>query len=480
MWRRYYTGFSNIKPKDAPAISPVDMIKNEFRGGSIDEHTKILLYLYSMFDKSQLPREYTELAPVKSGTTIIEEIFRYIRRRDAKREIVDKARAYLASAVPKLEKEYASPSGYFRIHYTLRGTNAVPLDDFNRNGIPDYIESIGEAFDHIKAFTCDSRKFRTPIMDAGQTAIDINVYNLDGKYGMTFPQKFYTSINGPRTSSSFISIDNNYSHDKGFKEFRDDCMRVTAAHEFFHAVQNSYNADADSWWKEASATWNEDEVYDGINDYIQYLGKIMSSPEMSLDESSYGGVIFAKYLSEHWGGYETVKSIWEHQSTRFRNSINAIDSAISARFRSEGIGTIFNRFTACNFNPPQFYSEGYLWKYKVAIRNTISQFPVENMSGKLSHLSTSYEMFKPNDGSDRKLKISIKCTGKIKWGFKIIRKKRFETNYEIVDIPVNPKSGTAEYTCEGFGGMFDEVCLAPANLEKTYDGAVYTYSASVE
>ena len=39
-------------------------------------------------------------------------------------------------------------------------------------------------------------------------------------------------------------------------------MRVTAAHEFFHAIQFAYDVDEDLWFMEGTATWVEDEVYD--------------------------------------------------------------------------------------------------------------------------------------------------------------------------------------------------------------------------
>ena len=48
-------------------------------------------------------------------------------------------------------------------------------------------------------------------------------------------------------------------------------MRVTAAHEYFHAVQYAYDAFEDGWLLEATATWVEDEMFDDVNDNLQYL-----------------------------------------------------------------------------------------------------------------------------------------------------------------------------------------------------------------
>ena len=60
----------------------------------------------------------------------------------------------------------------------------------------------------------------------------------------------------------------------------DEALRVTAAHEFFHAVQFGYDAYEDGWFMEGTAVWMEDEVYDGIDDNHQYLqASALARPE---------------------------------------------------------------------------------------------------------------------------------------------------------------------------------------------------------
>ena len=56
-------------------------------------------------------------------------------------------------------------------------------------------------------------------------------------------------------------------------------LKVTIAHEFFHTIQYSYGLDIVSdeiwykniWFLEASAVLMEDEVYNNVNDYLNYL-----------------------------------------------------------------------------------------------------------------------------------------------------------------------------------------------------------------
>ena len=283
----------DILSQGRPEMSSLDRINLAFENGTIDQKTKISLYLQSIFEKSRLDNEYRSKIPAKSGTTAVKEIHDYIRNSHADNDVVKKAKRSFADSIPSLDKIYTSPSGFFKIHYTVTGSNAVPVYDSSYNGVPDYIKEMASSFDHVKEFTCDTRGFRTPVLDEDTDAFDVYVYDLNGIYGVTFPVNYYTGKgSNKKIASCSIGIDNSYASSKGFDKFRNDCMKVTAAHEFFHAVQYAYNVDSDSWWKEASATWNEDEIYNGVNDYVRYLKSVFSSPEKTLEKSSYGGVLF--------------------------------------------------------------------------------------------------------------------------------------------------------------------------------------------
>ncbi len=52
---------------------------------------------------------------------------------------------------------------------------------------------------------------------------------------------------------------------------RSRTCEVTFAHEYNHILQFGYDAYQDPWFAEASATWMEDQVYNGINDYLRYV-----------------------------------------------------------------------------------------------------------------------------------------------------------------------------------------------------------------
>ena len=46
---------------------------------------------------------------------------------------------------------------------------------------------------------------------------------------------------------------------------------MTLAHEYNHILQFGYDAYQDAWFAESTAIWMEDQVYNGINDYLRYV-----------------------------------------------------------------------------------------------------------------------------------------------------------------------------------------------------------------
>jgi hypothetical protein len=157
-------------------------------------------------------------------------------------------------------KNVTSPSGRFEIHFALTGFHAVDPKDDNRNGIPDYIDETARTFDRLWELQVDQLGYRPPISD-GDEYYDIYIQRLGGQsvYGWAYQDAGTLEI----TTSSYIVIDKNFT-DNIYATRGLNGLHVTAAHEFFHAVQFAYYANA-------NATWMEDIAYGQINDYYQYL-----------------------------------------------------------------------------------------------------------------------------------------------------------------------------------------------------------------
>ena len=64
-------------------------------------------------------------------------------------------------------------------------------------------------------------------------------------------------------------------------------MRVTVVHEFFHAIQRSYQIypSGNGFLYELTSTWIEDVAYPDNNDYIYWTDNFFDNPEQSIDQT---------------------------------------------------------------------------------------------------------------------------------------------------------------------------------------------------
>jgi hypothetical protein len=116
-------------------------------------------------------------------------------------------------------------------------------------------------------------------------------------------------------------------------------LKVTAAHEFYHAVQYVYvpalppNPHA---WYELSATGMEERLAPEVNDYFQYLPyNIDSSHKVSLftpppASANYGNGIFQTFLTHALGAGFDI-SVWE----ALKNNGNQLSVALITAFGSQ-------------------------------------------------------------------------------------------------------------------------------------------------
>jgi len=292
---------------------------------------------------------------------------------------------------PDTEYTFNSLSGYFKIHYAKTGDSAVyqPNVDNNGNGVPDYVDTCAAVLDHIWAKEIDSLGYNVPPSDGwypvtwdngGDGKYDIYLLNLGSNYlGATHPET--TSAPNPALWSytSWIELDNNYTNYPAYHP-QYDWLRVTAAHEFFHAIQFGYDVSemevvsedvVKPYWMEMSATWMENEVYDSIDDYIYYLPSFFNSPWISLRNFTglhpYASVIWPMYLGEKFG-INIIKEIWiECGQELGDNVLPATDATLGTH--SSSLNNAFQEFSVWNYftgdraNPSLFgfYSEGPLW-----------------------------------------------------------------------------------------------------------------------
>ena len=87
---------------------------------------------------------------------------------------------------------------------------------------------------------------------------------------------------------------------------------MTFAHEYNHILQFGYDAYQDPWFAEATATWMEDQVYNGINDYLRYVRrwvKLWETPLTANSIKEYGSAVWNQWLARRYGP-EIIRKAW--------------------------------------------------------------------------------------------------------------------------------------------------------------------------
>ncbi len=175
---------------------------------------------------------------------------------------------------PTLPLSMVSPNGFFKIHYTDTGTDAVIYD----------INLFAQALDSAYNFEVNYLGYPPPPTDGsegGDGKYDVYIRNLGNLYGQTSSE---TKV-GATNWTSYLEVDNDFS---GFYTQGINAARVTVAHEFHHAIQmgnyaplNSSSSirSSDIFFYEITSTSMEEFVFSTVNDYYAYMPDYFRSPE---------------------------------------------------------------------------------------------------------------------------------------------------------------------------------------------------------
>jgi hypothetical protein len=228
----------------------------------------------------------------------------------------------------------------------------------------------------------------------------------------------------PYDFSAYCVVDNDYV---GFPGTATDNLTVTAAHEFFHAVQAAYDWYEDQWFMESTATWIEDQVYDAVNDNVQYLSDgPLGRPTVPLDKGAtqadpcchvYGDWIYFRFLSEWLGDPSLspatvaedptiVREIWERADGSLfgpdNHSIQAVRNELTAR--GKNFRKVFGKFGWANRIAQSVYDEGFANTYpqaplSAAAMTLSSASPSRSKSVTVNHLTSRYYKFTRGAGA---------------------------------------------------------------------------------
>ena len=357
-----------------------------------------------------------------------------------------------------LDLPYNTPSGNFRIHYAVSGTDAVyqpGVDIDPADGVPDYVNLCGTVLDSCWLKEVTQLGYTTPPSDAfygslpgspdngGDGRYDIYLDNISntGVLGYTAPET--TEVIGSRRWTSFLVLRNDYSIYSQTNPL--NLMRTTAAHELFHAIQfgldayeyEYYALDSARFqgdtltafkvsWMEMSAVWMEEQVYDDINDYRSFLPSFFAFPWLSLKTFTYsfdamtstgfhpyGSCVWPIFLSEEFG-VDIIRSIWNKCAGFIGDNVfndpPGRKSATREVLDSIGVGweEAFREFTVWNYFTGLRSQTGFGYTEAADFAEQIDSFKVyqvlddtilgtvDSVTHPPQNLGSNYLVFAPN------------------------------------------------------------------------------------
>ncbi len=261
---------------------------------------------------------------------------------------------------PSLREESVcrTMDGNFLIHYTRNKNtiDTVPSVDTDRNGIPDYVDLIGDGLEEAQQLYVDTFGFQSPAarFSPGQP-YDVYIVDLGGSAtGATVPILTGKLI-GTDQIPSFMLIDNMILDDATI-------LKASAAHQYAHAITLAYSYRKEPWWAEATAIWLEDRLYHTLPRYLESLDFRLSLKGKAFDDDNLkiaqGNALWAFFLGEK--DRNLVRKIWEEIELFPENTL--LDS-FSTVLEREGEGSLRSNF-----------SDYSIWSYFTGNRNDGNHF----------------------------------------------------------------------------------------------------------
>jgi hypothetical protein len=326
----------------------------------------------------------------------------------------------------------------FCIHWVTTSRDAPSLRDRNHNHLPDYVDSVKSVMTTVWAREVNQLGYRAPLPDGnsgshhgGNPNNKIDIYLQDvGRFGYYG----YCTSDDPRYSrqsnvSAYCVFDDDFSGNQFPATHGVAALKVTAAHEFNHAIQFAYDVREDRWFMEATATNMEATVYPTIHDNYQYFPASplsRSRPWRPVDlfqpngTNQYGSWIYFRFLCE-WmtdpdpthhpistqPNCSILKDIWDAAAVNKGTKSGGTYStqAIKDELAADGqvFVDLFRRFGAANADPTAFYRDGALYTKAGSNATSYPVYPLPpggTVPMGMYHMSNDYVRVAPDAGAN--------------------------------------------------------------------------------
>jgi hypothetical protein len=302
------------------------------------------------------------------------------------------------------------------LHYVATGTDAPPSPEWPAQNLA--------IMDSVWGTIVDQLGYRAPLTDGtrgGSPLFDVYLKDLGGDiYGFCAGEKRVKK----RTGSGYCVLDNDFAAAQFPTGTPTDNLVVTAAHEFFHAVQYAYDYAEDPWMMEATATWMEERIATQVNDNRQYFPwSQIYAPYVPLDAFSrnagyqYGNWVFWEYLSAKYG-VGIVKKAWDQAGSLKgdgdKYSITALQKVLKGK---GGLTKAYATYAAGNLTPAANFPEGaeYAAPKVRGAKKLSKRTRAKRYAVRINHLASASYVYLPGKGlGAKKWKLSVRVTGPVK------------------------------------------------------------------
>jgi len=388
------------------------------------------------------------------------------------------AKQLVAPVLSGTELVLTSPSGRFNIHYTTAGGDAVPS--------LAWVQTVAQTLDDVAASYINLGWRLAPTTGGASYNVYLRDLAPQVLYGQTTSTQ--STPNGPNSFASYMEIDNDYldavyqnaltgSLSAAQKALMS--LQITVAHEYHHSIQFGYNVNFDSWYAEATSTWFEDELYDGVNQLYNYIPAWFRNSGLSLDTKpsvtsggGYGRWIFNRYLAEQHGT-GVIKAAWEKLASLNTPGggaqipmVPVLENLLLTAPYNSTLGTDFLGFAKRVYQRDWSNHSGDISKISTySPVAAFSSYPVNSSTATssvtLPHHSFAYYKFTPTTGAPASLNITVTGTSGIKaTAFK-------NAAGSITEFPFGSVNGTT-VTIPGFSAS-SEVALLIVNAADVDD-----------
>lgn len=342
----------------------------------------------------------------------------------------------------------------FRIHYTTDTADdrAVTFADVERTA--QILREVLNGVDH-RGFplppddTIDASLFCDNGLggDGGNGYYDVYFVNDRNVYGYARPMSLVPG--SPQSATSHLALSSWILDFSG-------ALEVTVAHELFHSSQFVYDVYEDTFWMENTAVWIEDELYDDVNDYLNYVPEVFQNLDEPLDSASsiqYGLGLWPKYMGEQLGT-DVVRHIWERcAQVPQGNALTAQQDVVDPLWDGGWAQAVLD-FRGALYDRSQL-EEGALYPTQLAPTTQTLTYPYTGQAT-VEHTAAHLNLFRSPNGLP-----TAPLTVEITPEQAATRAKAFTRGIDgsRAEVPLIKAGGAWRVTVEGLGATVQEVAL---------------------